>query len=159
MDGNWVRHLIAILLGRFAVCLLMIDIDRFKDINDAYGHQTGDQVLCLVARVLRTAARVEDVVCRWGGEEFLVIMTAASGANIAAAAERFRAAVADASEEVGPRVHISVTISVGGTISTAREPAGALGEADAALYAAKLNGRNRVVIHGVDTSHHTVACV
>ncbi len=67
--------------------LLMIDIDRFKDINDAYGHQTGDQVLCLVARVLRTAARVEDVVCRWGGEEFLVIMTAASDANIAAAAE------------------------------------------------------------------------
>ena len=129
--------------------VLMIDIDRFKDINDAYGHQTGDQVLCLVASVLRTAARVEDVVCRWGGEEFLVIMSAASTDNIAAAAERFRAAVAAASEEVGPRVHISVTISVGGAVSTDREPTGALGQADAALYAAKLNGRDQVVIHGV----------
>ena len=131
----------------------MIDIDRFKDINDAYGHQTGDQVLCLVARVLRTAARVEDVVCRWGGEEFLVIISAASTCNIAAAAERFRAAVAAASEEVGPRVHVSVKISVGGTVSTDRDPTGALGQADAALYAAKLNGRDQVVIHGIAASH------
>ena len=132
--------------------LLMIDIDRFKDINDAYGHQTGDQVLRLVARVLRTTARMEDLVCRWGGEEFLVIMSSASSDNIAAAAERFRAAVATASEEVGSRVHISVTISVGGTVSTGGESTGALGEADAALYAAKLNGRNQVVIHGVDAT-------
>ena len=137
--------------------VLMIDIDRFKDINDAYGHQTGDQLLCLVAGVLRTAAREEDFVCRWGGEEFLVIMCAASDANIAAAAERFRAAVAAASEEVGPRVRIGVTISIGGTISTERDPTGALGEADAALYAAKLNGRNQVVIHGVDSSQLTSA--
>ena len=132
--------------------LLMIDIDRFKDINDAYGHQTGDQVLRLVARVLRTTARMEDLVCRWGGEEFLVIMSSASSDNIAAAAERLRAAVAIASEEVGSRVHISVTISIGGTVSTAGESTGALGEADAALYAAKLNGRNQVVIHGVDAT-------
>lgn len=137
--------------------VLMIDIDRFKDINDAYGHQTGDQLLCLVARVLRTAARVEDVVCRWGGEEFLVIVSTASDASIATAAERFRAAVADASEEIGPRVHIGVTISIGGTISTERDPIGALGEADAALYAAKLNGRNQVVIHGVEYRHRTPA--
>ena len=137
----------------------MIDIDRFKDINDAYGHQTGDQVLCLVARVLLTAARVEDLVCRWGGEEFLVIMSAASDANIAAAAERFRAAVAAASEEVGPRVHIRMTISIGGTISSERDPTAALGEADATLYAAKLNGRNQVVIHGVDSSNLTPASI
>ena len=52
--------------------VLMIDIDRFKDINDTYGHQTGDQVLVPRRRVLRGVARVEDVVCRWGGEEFLV---------------------------------------------------------------------------------------
>ena len=84
-----------------------------------------------------------------------MIMSPMSEQNIAAAAERFRGAVAATSEEVGPRVHVGVTISIGGTISTEREPTGALGQADAALYAAKFNGRNQVVIHGVAASHPT----
>jgi diguanylate cyclase (GGDEF)-like protein len=127
--------------------LLTIDIDRFKAINDTYGHQVGDQVLCLVADILRDVARREDLVSRWGGEEFLVIMSATSGDAIGAAAERFRAAVDNASQHVGPALDLSVTISVGGTVSTDRAPLAALGAADAALYAAKHSGRNKVAIH------------
>jgi diguanylate cyclase (GGDEF)-like protein len=127
--------------------LLTIDIDRFKAINDTYGHQIGDQVLCLVADILRDVARREDLVSRWGGEEFLVIMAATSRDAIGAAGERFRAAVGDASQHVGPALDLSVTISVGGTVSTDRAPLAALGAADAALYAAKHSGRNKVAIH------------
>ena len=127
--------------------VLMIDIDRFKKINDTYGHQTGDDVLAQVARTLRRVARAEDRVSRWGGEEFLVVVAAASENSIAVLAERFRAAVADMNIHVSATKSVTVTISVGGALSTDRAPTQALHAADSALYDAKLGGRNRVVMY------------
>ncbi|HWM22241.1 MAG TPA: diguanylate cyclase [Ilumatobacteraceae bacterium] len=136
--------------------VLMIDIDRFKDINDTYGHETGDRVLGLVARTLRAAARVEDVVCRWGGEEFLVILPATSERSIAAVAERYRAAVALVTIRVGAD-QVNATISIGGVVSTDGTIRAGLNAADAALYAAKLAGRNRVVINRDGAVHFVPA--
>ena len=127
--------------------VLMIDIDRFKMINDTYGHQTGDDVLTQVARTLRRVARGEDSVSRWGGEEFLVVVSTATEESVAALAERFRAAVADMNIHVSATKSVAVTISVGGALSTEGLPTRALVAADAALYDAKLSGRNRVVMH------------
>ena len=127
--------------------VLMIDIDRFKRINDTYGHQTGDDVLAQVARTLRRVARGEDSVSRWGGEEFLVVVEAASESSIALLAERFRAAVADMNIHVSATKSVTVTISVGAALSTDRASARAVHNADSALYDAKLGGRNRVVMY------------
>jgi diguanylate cyclase (GGDEF)-like protein len=129
--------------------VLMIDIDRFKTINDTYGHQTGDDVLAQVARTLRRVARGEDSVSRWGGEEFLVVVATASESSVALLAERFRAAVADMNIHVSATKSVTVTISVGAALSTERAPARALHDADSALYDAKLGGRNRVVMYRV----------
>ena len=127
--------------------VLMIDIDRFKKINDTYGHQTGDDVLAQVARTLRRVARGDDRVSRWGGEEFLVVVSPASDESIALLAERFRAAVADMNIHVSATKSVRVTISVGGALGTDHAPTRALHEADSALYDAKLGGRNRVVMY------------
>jgi diguanylate cyclase (GGDEF)-like protein len=136
--------------------ILMIDIDRFKDINDTYGHEIGDRVLGLVARTLRAATRVEDVVCRWGGEEFLVILPTTSEHSIGAVAERYRAAVALVTIRVGA-CQLSATISIGGVVSIDGTIRAGLNAADAALYAAKLAGRNRVVISRDGAPHFVPA--
>ena len=127
--------------------VLMIDIDRFKTINDTYGHQTGDDVLAQVARTLRRVARGEDRVSRWGGEEFLVVVSPASEDSVTLLAERFRAAVADMNIHVSATKSVRVTISVGGALGTDHTPTRALHDADSALYDAKLGGRNRVVMY------------
>jgi diguanylate cyclase (GGDEF)-like protein len=129
--------------------VLMIDIDRFKTINDTYGHQTGDDVLAQVARTLRRVAREDDSVSRWGGEEFLVVVATASESSVELLAERFRAAVADMNIHVSATKSVRVTISVGAALSTDRAPARALHDADSALYDAKVGGRNRVVMYRV----------
>ncbi len=113
--------------------VLMIDIDRFKKINDTYGHQTGDDVLAQVARTLRRVARGDDRVSRWGGEEFLVVVSPASDESVAILAERFRAAVADMNIHVSATKSVRVTISVGGALGTDHAPTRALHEADSAL--------------------------
>jgi diguanylate cyclase (GGDEF)-like protein len=131
--------------------VLMIDIDRFKSINDAHGHTTGDLALCLVAQTLRSTARGEDVVCRWGGEEFMVVLAATSESELAVAGERFRAAIAAAILRLDVQVELTMTISVGGAIGLGRGLDATLEAADAALYAAKLTGRDRVVINHAES--------
>ncbi|UUX49867.1 diguanylate cyclase [Nisaea acidiphila] len=122
--------------------VIMTDIDHFKQVNDAYGHQTGDRVLVEVARVLKESSRPTDVVGRWGGEEFLVICPETDLAGLTAKAERFRRAL---EEYEFPGVGRK-TSSFG--IASWRPGDGAkdlLARADAALYRAKEEGRNRVV--------------
>jgi diguanylate cyclase (GGDEF)-like protein len=125
--------------------LLMIDIDHFKGINDAYGHAAGDDVLRAVARTMVADVRLVDRVFRVGGEEFAVILAGAAGAAAEATAERIR--LAAAAERIAVKGgEVSITISVG--VATAAEGSGrtALVEAaDGALYRAKAEGRNRVV--------------
>ena len=127
--------------------VLMIDIDRFKKINDTYGHQTGDDVLAQVARTLRRVARGATAsvagAARSSSWSSLQHPTRASRVL----AERFRAAVADMNIHVSATKSVRVTISVGGALGTDHAPTRALHEADSALYDAKLGGRNRVVMY------------
>ncbi|MFZ0160153.1 MAG: GGDEF domain-containing protein, partial [Kineosporiaceae bacterium] len=126
------------------VCLVMIDIDHFKDVNDRFGHAVGDAALREVAAVLSASVRSVDRVARWGGEEFLIALPAASGELGAEAASRVRRRV----EEHDWRSlveDLSLTLSAGVACGPAGEMAAVLRRADGALYAAKRAGRNRVV--------------
>ena len=138
---------------RFAVrhdkslALLFADIDHFKKINDTFGHVAGDEVLASVARVMTSAIRAEDVLARWGGEEFSVICREIDLAGAQVLGERLRAAVEGHRFEHDGRI-IPVTISVGAAVERKIDDAHAfIAAADAAMYDAKRAGRNRVVMH------------
>jgi diguanylate cyclase (GGDEF)-like protein len=121
----------------------MVDVDNFKTINDRYGHGIGDQVLQQVAEALKASVRGVDLVCRYGGEEFCILLPHTDAQDAFEAAERFRQAIA-----CRPLTGIPVTASFG-TSSIylgARELHDLLDQADKALYAAKREGRNRVVL-------------
>ena len=128
-----------------AVGVLMIDIDRFKDLNDSYGHAVGDQVLRAVGGAIMAAVRDDDVPARYGGEEFVVLLRNPSRDVAVDVGERVRGAVGalDLDEYGVPRVSVSVGVAVA---SVPNQPIGALvAEADRALYRAKRAGRDRVV--------------
>jgi two-component system, cell cycle response regulator len=129
---------------------LMIDIDHFKNINDNHGHDRGDQVLRLIARLLEDKARSYDMVSRWGGEEFLVISARSGVTDTLHLAERLRKAVAALDIALTEGLRLRVTISIGvATWNPACHNAGELiKKADEALYQAKANGRNRVEAAG-----------
>ncbi len=125
-----------------ALSVIMVDVDHFKKINDNHGHAVGDQVLRHVAELLRQLARETDVVCRYGGEEFCVLLPQINMDGAALAAERFRKGI-----ESKPCAGINITASVGcSSIELdARDPHALLDQADKSLYAAKRSGRNRCV--------------
>lgn len=126
--------------------LLVLDVDHFKRVNDRFGHQAGDEVLRHVSSLLRQALRDTDLACRYGGEEFVVILTNTDGAGARVAAERIRAAIAEHPCGMGPTgAALEVTVSVGVTALRAEDDASSVFErADRAMYAAKAAGRNRV---------------
>jgi diguanylate cyclase (GGDEF)-like protein len=136
---------------REAVSVLMLDLDRFKSINDRFGHAVGDEVLRVFAQTIRTSMRAGDIVARFGGEEFAAIVPA----NLETAvriAERIRASFQAAGIVIAGHA-MSATVSIG--VAEAQAPlfdlSGLLARADAALYRAKNNGRNRV--HAADEEH------
>jgi diguanylate cyclase (GGDEF)-like protein len=122
---------------------LFLDVDHFKEINDAHGHSAGDRVLAAVARILVGGVRETDRVVRYGGEEFVVLLADCDDVDAVRLAERLRAAIERHSwDEVGVR---AVTASIGAaTLDAVEEPAAWLDRADAAMYRAKSAGRNRV---------------
>lgn len=124
---------------------LMIDIDRFKIINDTHGHDAGDVVLRSVAVALAGATRESDYAGRWGGEEFLVLLPHTDHLAALTVAERIRDAIATTvcSQDGGG---YPVTVSIGVGVLDHGDASRLIGEADAALFAAKANGRNRVEI-------------
>jgi len=123
------------------VSFVLFDIDHFKNINDSHGHGTGDEVLRLVAKSIANSVRDTDLVARWGGEEFLVVLPETSHAGALLCAEKIRAKV----ETVGQRVGFTVTISGGVYQPGPGESINdLLTRADARLYEAKNKGRNRV---------------
>ena len=132
--------------ARFGV--VMLDIDRFKSVNDRYGHAVGDAVLKEFARRVSVLASEADTVARMGGEEFLVLIPGADRTQAAAMAERIRAAIEETPFSVTGAGQIPVTVSIG--VSTGRGtesgPASVLEQADRALYASKSAGRNRVTV-------------
>ena len=125
------------------VGVLLVDIDHFKDVNDQYGHLAGDAVLKEVAARLQGAMRTEDALGRWGGEEFIAVLTDTPGEAIGVLAERMRQAIASTPFVLDDGTRIRVTVSIGHTAGT--EDAEVLvHRSDDALYVAKEAGRNQV---------------
>lgn len=125
------------------VCLIMVDIDNFKKINDTYGHITGDEVLKAISYTLQNEARASDNVIRWGGEEFLIIVPDATLQETLVLTERIRKSICDQLiNEVG-----QVTASFGiADLHNNETTASLINRADKALYKAKLNGKNCIYI-------------
>lgn len=124
---------------------LMVDIDRFKTVNDSFGHIAGDVVIQAVAAALRKHTRAHDIVCRFGGEEFIVFLREQSFADGFEVAERLREAVAQTLIPFEGQ-EISVTVSIGGSLKARiAHINSAIKEADTALYRAKTQGRNRTI--------------
>ncbi|MDQ3953187.1 MAG: sensor domain-containing diguanylate cyclase [Actinomycetota bacterium] len=122
------------------VTLVMVDVDHFKALNDKHGHQVGDDVLELVARVLASACRDFDTAARYGGEEFAVVLPACSSAESLLVAERLRESIA-AIETVA---NVTASAGVATFPAHAADPEGLIKAADEALYESKRAGRNRV---------------
>lgn len=124
--------------------LAMIDIDHFKRVNDNYGHLIGDEVLLLLARLMRAHFRFHDQLYRFGGEEFVVLMRCNGEAEATGVLERLRATT---EKHLFPQVG-TITISIGLTeIKTGDTPSGAFERSDKAVYHAKAHGRNQVCSH------------
>ena len=127
-----------------STALVLADIDHFKAINDQHGHEAGDQVLVHIGTLLSETCRAQDIVARWGGEEFLLLLPATDAAAAWALAERVRKAVT--AQPLAPQgAPITATLSLGVAVVRANEPlASAIARADGALYRSKEEGRNRV---------------
>jgi diguanylate cyclase (GGDEF)-like protein len=129
------------------MALLLVDVDRFKSVNDRYGHPAGDRVLAEVARRLRDAARSGDIVARYGGEEFALVLTRVEQEDLRAVGERMRASVAAEPVLLADGVALPVTVSVGAAhTEVPASPAELVDRADRALYEAKESGRDQVVV-------------
>jgi diguanylate cyclase (GGDEF)-like protein len=125
------------------LALVMADLDHFKELNDTYGHETGDRALRLFSRVLRESLRMDDIVCRYGGEEFALALPSCTLPDAQRALDSVRARL-DAAVTVSglPRFTASFGLT---EMSNQEDLAVALGRADAALFSAKRQGRDRVV--------------
>ena len=136
---------------REPMALMMVDIDHFKDVNDQYGHPAGDRVLCSVVNVLRQRVRAQDLVGRYGGEEFMVLLpdTGLTGAQQLARAlcKAVEESRCPADGVPGPGIAVTVSIGVfGGRLGSGDSWDMLIAAADRALYQAKNNGRNRVEV-------------
>lgn len=133
---------------RQSASVIMLDIDHFKRVNDRYGHDAGDAVIMMVARVIQSTLRVGDVAIRYGGEEFLLVLPQTGGDGAAQLAERLRQLIAQ-----GPTVYCGLTIPVTISLGVAELTGGDVSRedwvrrADKALYLAKRGGRDRVELH------------
>ncbi|MCY4335632.1 MAG: GGDEF domain-containing protein [Litoreibacter sp.] len=130
---------------------LMVDIDHFKSINDTYGHLVGDDVIRHVSSILRSECRAQDIVCRFGGEEFVVFLHEADGDKGLLVAERMRMKV-EAAPALSNEQKVSVTVSIGGSLKERMEDINvSIKQADEALYRAKNLGRNRTIVNWLPT--------
>jgi diguanylate cyclase (GGDEF)-like protein/PAS domain S-box-containing protein len=126
--------------------VLFMDIDHFKKFNDTYGHNIGDQVLKMVAKTITSAVRLIDVVCRWGGEEFIVILPNMDKQTLAKIAERIRVFI-EKSWITFEKENLKVTVSIGGAIATNEDTIESIiHSSDAQMYHSKNSGRNCVTI-------------
>jgi diguanylate cyclase (GGDEF)-like protein len=138
------------------LAFLMIDIDDFKSINDRYGHDVGDDVLRLVANTFKSHLRKIDLLFRFGGEEFVVLLPGAGREAAERTAERIREVVSGSGLSRRNDSEVRVTISIGGCIypTDAQSEAELFKKADMALYASKAKGKNTVTFYDVETEQH-----
>jgi len=143
--------------------VLLLDIDHFKRVNDAYGHPAGDQVLVSLGRLIQQAVREADVIARYGGDEVLIIAPNNNLASAVALAERLRQAVETqalgmtSGPEQPQEIRVTVSVGVAGTSRDMTDSRQLLENADIALYRAKQDGRNRVIAHTPGTFPHSPA--
>jgi diguanylate cyclase (GGDEF)-like protein len=129
-----------------SLAVMVIDADHFKNVNDNYGHAAGDAVLCALGQRLRKRVRSEDIVGRWGGEEFVVALPDTTAEGALALAEQLRRSIARRPLDIGERA-VRLTISIGVAAHDGEESLTALlDRADRALYAAKAGGRDRATL-------------
>ena len=143
------REIEAMARSRESTLLLMLDIDHFKKVNDAYGHVVGDRVLQAVSQSLMKCVRPMDTVARYGGEEFAVILPNCAASFGATVAERIREVVGALRVAVTAQIDIQVSISIGGAYAPdwlRSTDSLWIERADTQLYRAKAEGRNRVYI-------------
>jgi diguanylate cyclase (GGDEF)-like protein len=146
------------------MAVMMLDIDHFKNVNDTYGHNAGDQVLQVVAKLLKESCRVYDVPGRYGGEEFCLVLPGATLHTTPNVAERIRHRLETTEMEVtGASLVITASIGIAGIDAGSPDvlsPAALIDRADRALYSAKNHGRNCVAVweagggaHPIETDH------
>ncbi len=132
---------------RKGLCLMLLDVDHFKRINDQRGHDAGDRILCGIAKALREGLRTSDHIGRWGGEEFVLLCATQKGDNSRLLAEKVRTTIEDQVHEGQDTSPLCVTVSIGVTDLRPDDTfERALKRADTALYTAKAKGRNCVVL-------------
>jgi diguanylate cyclase (GGDEF)-like protein len=133
--------------GGTPVAVLLVDVDHFKRINDTYGHSEGDRALRVIAQALARAARASDIVCRYGGEEFCLILPGAAPVSALLLAGRIREEVpaACARERVGGGARVTVTIGLAASPADGLETDAIMRAADQRLYRGKDEGRDRIV--------------
>ena len=129
-----------------AVGFIMLDLDRFKQLNDTFGHAAGDTALCAVGHFLRSRLRAYDVACRYGGDEIVVVVPGADTADAMALAEQLRTGIEQIaiSEANGAAPRLTASLGVASFPEQGTTPEAILHAADTALYRAKAEGRNRV---------------
>jgi len=157
------RYLDQILYGEIAharqnsslVGILMADVDHFKQINDRYGHKAGDLMLRAVGDLMKKCVRSADIVCRYGGEEFVIVMPGASAPTVSKCAEEIRARF-QALSVVSENHEIRDTVSLGAAIYPLHgvNVDEVFVHADRAMYQAKQEGRNRVVVFSVESGNN-----
>jgi diguanylate cyclase (GGDEF)-like protein len=148
------RHMTALMMAERArqqrsrnpISMVLMDIDHFKRVNDACGHQAGDQVLQIFADVITHSLRAGDALSRWGGEEFLLMLPNTAADDALACVERMRGQLAARSfEHIAPQLHVTFSAGIG--VCSVEDRIGAIIErADRAMYRAKTGGRNRTVV-------------
>jgi diguanylate cyclase (GGDEF)-like protein/PAS domain S-box-containing protein len=126
--------------------VLFLDLDNFKDINDAYGHEVGDDLLKMAAKTFSNSLRSFDTVCRWGGEEFVAVIVNIDSQRLPTVGEKLRAMIERSSIKSDARI-VGVTISIGATIAREGDSVESLmRRADECMYRSKSDGRNRVTL-------------
>lgn len=135
------------LLNNSVVSVIVIDIDHFKNVNDTYGHDVGDEVIKMLGRHLKTNSRKTDLICRTGGEEFLMLLPGIDIHLAVVIAERLRKNVAEMSFPICQ--HITISIGVTSFLPKEVPIDAALKTADNALYRAKKAGRNKVIVQDI----------
>ena len=139
--------------GNFS--LIFFDLDNFKNLNDTLGHQAGDLTLKRVAEILILEKRTEDLACRYGGEELVLILPETQKINALVIAERIRESIEKLELEFeGNKFSVTISGGVASYPTDAQDAKSLLHAADVALYQAKESGRNRIFLHSVDKRHY-----
>lgn len=150
-NRRWVEEIATSSRHHRPLSLAMFDLDHFKSVNDTYGHPAGDAVIQGLAKLFRRECRLADVPCRYGGEEFALIMPETGPDAAAAVCDRIRVALSDLAWPRHPERAVTCSVGVAGSDGAASVPPERWIEiADANLYRAKKEGRNRVVCSSVD---------